>query len=110
MVHKINRLNQHILLDVESGCIHLVDELTFKIFDFIDFNDKTKSLKVLRNKFSRFGNSEVTERCEELFDIFERGELFSKIDYSGFENIVSNTAIKAACLHVAHECDLRCEC
>lgn len=42
MVHKINRLGQQILLDVESGCVHLVDGLTFEMFDFIDFSNKEK--------------------------------------------------------------------
>lgn len=59
-------------------------------------------------KFSNFDENEIINRFEELFNIFEKGELFSKLDYSGLKKAVSKTVIKAVCLHVAHDCNLRC--
>ena len=46
MIHKFKQGDDFILLDVNSGAVHVIDELTFKILD--DF-DGTNDAEILKN-------------------------------------------------------------
>ena len=48
MIHKFKQGDDFILLDVESGAVHLIDELTFKILDDFDGTNDEKILFELR--------------------------------------------------------------
>ena len=54
MIHKFKQGDDFILLDVNSGAVHLIDELTFKILD--DF-DGTNDAEIL-SKYSQADTAE----------------------------------------------------
>lgn len=109
MIHKFKLFDSYIVLDVESGCVHIVDELTFLMLDYVDFKNKEESLKIILEKFKEVEKDELIKRFDELFFLYEKGSLFFEFDYKKLKNVVGDSVIKALCLHVAHDCNLRCK-
>ena len=56
MIHKYKFNNTNFVLDINSGCVHVVDDICFDILDYIPnaFLDYTESyvIKKLENKYS----------------------------------------------------------
>ena len=111
MIHKYSLFGQFVVLDVESGCVHVMDELSFYMLDFIDFEGLNKkiNLDILFSKFASHSKASLLERYDSLYELYKNNMLFSKNEYSDVENLMANSHIKAVCLHVAHDCNLRCK-
>lgn len=110
MIHKYSLFGLFIVLDVESGCVHIVDELGFYMLDFVDFENLNRedNLNALFNKFSSRSANELIKRYDEFYDLYKEGMLFSKGECYPAEKLMSGGFVKAMCLHVAHDCNLRC--
>ena len=68
MIHKFKQGDDYILLDVNSGAVHIIDEVTFKILD--DF-DGTNDEEIL----SKYSSGDTAEILSELHELIEAGEL-----------------------------------
>ena len=101
--------NSNIILDVETGCVFVVDNLTYDMLDYLDFSNKEESLRKIFEVFSNHEKGEILERFEEIFSLYEKKLIFSSYDYSNVENLIKSSVVKAICLHVAHDCNLRCK-
>lgn len=101
MIHKFKQDDDFILLDVESGAVHLVDELTFKILD--DF-DGTNDEKIL----AKYPDDDTAEILDELHQLIDAGELFAP-EISEVPTFASRGVVKSLCLMVAQDCNLRCK-
>ena len=101
MIHKFKQGDDFILLDVNSGAVHIVDELTFKILD--DF-DGTNDAEIL----SKYPDADTAEILDELHQLIANGELFApEIDVP--LTFASRGVVKSLCLMVAQDCNLRCK-
>ncbi|MBR0260192.1 MAG: thioether cross-link-forming SCIFF peptide maturase [Selenomonadaceae bacterium] len=101
MIHKFKQGDDYILLDVNSGAVHIIDEVTFKILD--DF-DGTNDEEIL----SKYSSGDTAEILSELHELIEAGELFAgEIDVP--PTFASRGVIKSLCLMVAQDCNLRCK-
>lgn len=112
MVHVFHIKEKYMALDVNSGCVHVLDRLTYRILDYLCKEGKTPSDVTVEELASHLAD-EAREDLEEAFaDIAElhaEGILFSQDDYADIAiNMKRNSPIKAICLHVAHDCNLRC--
>jgi len=103
----MNGLN--IVLDVNSGAVHVVDDIVFEILDFYEGKNKNTSeiAKALEGKYSK---QSITEAIEEISELEKNDMLFSEDIY---EDIIPkiekrNPVVKALCLHIAHDCNLKC--
>jgi uncharacterized protein len=109
MIHcfKINGLN--IVLDVNSGATHVLDDLAYEIVRGLkpplDENCPEKIAQKLSQKFSK---DDILETYDEICSLYKRGLLFSK-DKVDFNKIKKPSVIKALCLNVSHDCNLRCK-
>lgn len=108
MIHKFKLFGKYIVLDVESGCVHILDKLSFEMLDLINFSNKKESLENILKHFKNMNSKEIENRLNELFSLYEEKMLFSSFDYKNYIENVKETKIKALCLHVAHDCNLRC--
>ncbi len=106
MVHKFNCLGEYIALDVVSGAVHSLDEKAYRLLDCFsedgEFNpEKAEELSLT--------GAEYDEALEELMSLKEQKLLFTKDIY---EEIAAHwnkqPVVKALCLHIAHDCNLRC--
>ncbi|WP_113803119.1 thioether cross-link-forming SCIFF peptide maturase [Garciella nitratireducens] len=109
MIHKFNINNMYMVLDINSGAVHLVDKITYDILDYYPEISKKESISKLQDKYQR---SEIEEVIQEIDRLIEDGLLFTKgLDISKWKEKLNNQekAIKAMCLHIAHDCNLRCK-
>ena len=56
-----------------------------------------------------FQQREIEETYEEIYELYKAGQLFSEDDYEQFRDMMVSSPIKAMCLHIAHDCNLRCK-
>lgn len=102
-LYKWNDLN--ILLDVNSGAIHLLDDLAFEFANLLikykgDFHRAMESCLV------SYKQEEIKEMFEELLIAYESGALFSEPDEIKVD--LTQMAVKALCLNIAHACNMKC--
>ncbi|MGN0636821.1 MAG: thioether cross-link-forming SCIFF peptide maturase [Huintestinicola sp.] len=110
MIHKYKLNGYNIVLDVHSGGVHIVDELTYDMLDNIapPFADECPANVI--EKLSRFYNREEIISCyEEVKELYNEKILFSEDDYEKFAKYSVASPIKAMCLLVTMDCNLRCE-
>ena len=110
MIHKYKFDNTNFVLDVNSGSVHVVDNICYDILDFVPntFFDYTESY-VTKKLSDKYSAESIKEAYSELFSLYEAGKLFSDDYY--FETIeegIPSSPIKAICLNVSHDCNLRC--
>ncbi len=99
----------NIALDVGSAGIYVLDDLTYEMLDFITIPMNKKCSDLIFSRFKDFDREDVQETYSQIYGLYKNGRLFSdEIDYEKFDNLVQNAKIKAMCLHVAHDCNLRC--
>lgn len=106
MIHKYFLNDNYIVLDVESGSVHIVDELTYDILE----DSQNLNTEELINKYSnKYDKSNIETALEEIEILKSEELLFS--EKSNYEEINYNPTniIKAMCLHVAHDCNLKCK-
>ncbi len=106
-VHKFKQQGLNIVIDVNSGAIHVVDDVVYDILNYFEDNNKELIYEKLKDKYSI---SEIDEGLSDINELIEKGLLFSK---DVFQDAVKRNEepsyIKALCLNVAHDCNLRCK-
>lgn len=110
MIHKYKLNGFNIVLDVHSGAVHIVDDLSYDLLDYINppLTD-TLSDEVLKKLSDRYSKQDIIESYAELKELYDNDVLFSNDEYEKFANMMVSAPVKAMCLHVAHDCNLRCK-
>lgn len=120
MIHQYKNNGYNIVLDVNSGSVHVVDDVVYDVLAMMDENAENKYGE---DNFRRIASAILEQYkdepiCEQdLRDIFsdlqemeENGTLFAKDVYQ--EGVIDfkkrQTVVKALCLHIAHDCNLAC--
>ena len=108
MVHQYKNNGYDIVLDVNSGAIHVVDDVTY---DFIALYEGHTREEIVNSLRERYPETEVEEALDEVQMLVDNEELFTKDTY---ENYIMDfkkrpTVVKALCLHIAHDCNLACQ-
>ena len=103
-IHKFEVNGEYILLDVNSGSVHVLDRVAYRMLDVFNGSNDTAVL----NEFApEFGAEIVSETLEELHELIDAGMLFSPV--VEIPPVFSAAPIvKSLCLHIAHDCNLRC--
>ncbi|NTW72085.1 MAG: 4Fe-4S cluster-binding domain-containing protein, partial [Eubacteriaceae bacterium] len=105
MIHKYNLRGYYILLDINSGSVFEIDNITYRILDFYPNMDKQYTVKILESEYKI---EDIEKAMSELDYLVSEGILFSDdIDFDDKLNVSED--IKAMCLHVSHDCNIRCE-
>jgi uncharacterized protein len=90
-------------LDVESGALHVLSEEAFRVLAYC-----------VSSKVDDLDTSDFCLENQQIFNelqkLKEAGQLFTPPVYTSIHNHMHNRKplIKALCLHMAHECNLRC--
>lgn len=106
MIHKFAMNGLNIVLDVNSGAVHVVDKVTYEVLDFY----KEKDINFIKENLTNFSSDEIEEAYKEILELEENGLLYSQdnyLDIEGFKN--REPVVKAMCLHIAHDCNLKCK-
>lgn len=107
VVHQYKNNGYNIVLDVNSGAIHVVDDVTY---DVISLYEEHSREEILNQLDSTYKKEEIEESCDEVQVLIDDGALFTEDEY---ENAITDfkrrpTVVKALCLHIAHDCNLAC--
>lgn len=105
MIHVMERQGRYLLLDVESGALHELDKVSYELAQLWE----TEGRNALPGAVAeRYDAALVQEALAELDALHEEGMLDSpEQKYLGFTD--NNMVVKSLCLHVTHDCNLRCE-
>lgn len=98
MIHSFQFQNHHILLDTESGAIHELDDAAYTVVRAIERGEDAFQAGVDADT--------VREILSDLDELKENGAYETATPTA--PQIVGGSAIKSMCLHVAHDCNLRC--
>lgn len=120
MIHQYISNGYHIVLDVNSGSVHVVDPLMYETIEFLsgkmkDMESpapipeelKKEAALLLKGRCEESESSEILSDVQELID---REELFVADVYKEYvlDFKKRKTVVKALCLHIAHDCNLAC--
>jgi len=97
----------NVLMDIYSGAVHAVDDVAYDIADLYPEMNADELAEKFADKYSR---EQIDEAVEELKELKDAGMLYTEDEYEGVLEQVKNRApvVKALCLHVAHDCNLKC--
>ena len=112
-VHTFTALGCRMAVDVNSGAVHVLDELTYDLLSGAGEGPLGEALPAgLAARLSRYSPEALEEGWRELRELQAQGLLFEKDDYVDPEAAMAlprAAVVKALCLHVAHDCNLRCK-
>ena len=95
----------NILLDVNSGAIHLLDSLACLLLqNIIDYQGNIKL--ALEQTLRFYPQEEVFDALNEFISLQSQGALFTQPDLPEFD--LASMKLKAICLNVAHACNMNC--
>ena len=110
MIHQYKNNGYNIVLDVCSGSVHVVDDITYDAIGLYETQDKDQVLIELAEKYPGTSREDLLEVLGEIEELKEQGLLYAEDIYKDYVIDVKNrtTIVKALCLHVAHDCNLAC--
>ena len=110
MIHKYKLGGFNIVLDVNSGGVHIVDELTYDMLDNVELLFEEKCPEKVIKKLSKYYSVDEIESCyNEIVELYNDQILFSEDDYEKYADYSVASPVKAMCLNIAHDCNLRCK-
>lgn len=108
MVHQYKNNGYNIVLDVNSGSVHVVDDLVYDMIALYETNSKEEIAEKLSETYSP---EDIREAYSEIEELVKAECLFTEDIYKDyiFDFKKRPTVVKALCLHIAHDCNLACK-
>ncbi|MDF3002983.1 MAG: scfB [Bacillota bacterium] len=107
MIHKYQYKDQSIVLDINSGAIHVVGDIIYDILDHYKERAAEEIYEILGSKYSR---ADLEEAMTDIAYLEENGMLYADDSQVTMDMLEGRGAvIKAMCLHVAHDCNMTCK-
>lgn len=108
-VHTFEMLGQYIAMDVASGAVHILDKLAYEVVRRLTppLSETCPAELYAELEATR---EEIDEAYAELYALYAEGMLFSEDDYEQIAALIDrHPPVKALCLHISHDCNLRCK-
>lgn len=107
MIHKFKLFDTNIVVDVNSGAVHVFDDVAYDVLDYYKKYDADSMLDKLSERYCK---NEILEAIHEIESLEKDGQLFLEDIYKEYiPTWQGRSVVKALCLHVAHDCNLRCK-
>lgn len=105
--------DMNIVLDIYSGAVHVVDDCMYDMLDYLlePFTAEARCPEFIVDELSKkYTEKEIYESYDEICELVKNGQLFTEDCYEEFaKNWNKQSVVKALCLHIAHDCNLRCK-
>lgn len=110
MIHKYSLNGCNIALDVNSGAVHIFDDLSYRMLGFFEDNIPTECEELSFISLKEYSKEDILSAFNELSALCNEGLLFSP-DYEikDLDKYIEDAPVKAMCIHIAHDCNLKCE-
>ena len=111
MIHRFSMKGVNILMDINSGSVHIVDDAAYALSAVVAPGMTEECPEdILRSLSDSFTEEQIRGAYQELYELEQSGYLFADDDYIDIAAAIPTGApIKALCLHVSHDCNLRCK-
>ena len=112
MVHTFICLGVPVAGDVNSGAVHVLDQAAYDVLSLLDAPMPDVCPQDIYERLPQHSADTVYEAWTELLRLQQEGLLFTEdsyIDPSTATLMQQDAPIKALCLHVSHDCNLRCQ-
>lgn len=121
MIHQYQNNGYNIVLDVNSGCVHVVDQMGYDVIAALNAIHPEQTASTIQTAKTReaikaqFENTyepeEIDTVLDDLAELTEAGQLFAPDTHEAcIQDVMKRkTVVKALCLHIAHDCNLACK-
>ena len=108
LIHKFKQGDNYFVLDVNTGAVHIVDELVYDLVHDNGMKSKEETINSLSNKYDK---ETIEEAYDEIMELVKEGMLYSEDKYEEIAHgsMDDRDYIKAVCLNIIHGCNLRCK-
>ncbi len=111
MVHQYKNNGYNIVLDVNSGAVHVVDDVTYDLIPLFEEHDLETIVARLKEQYSE---EDIREAYAEVQELKDSESLFTQDIYESYiedftKRKEEDNIVKAMCLHIAHDCNLACK-
>ncbi len=108
MIHQYKNNGYNIVLDVNSGAVHVVDDV---VYDVVAVYEKSSLDDIVKQLAGKYSEEDIREAYAEISELKEEGALFTEDIYEEYIDNFKNRehVVKALCLHIAHDCNLACK-
>lgn len=107
MIHKFSLFGTNIVMDVNSGAVHIFDDVAYEVLEHYENNSHERIVELFSTKYN---SEEIGEAIKDIDSLKAEGMLYSEDVYE--ETIAlwdQKPVVKALCLHICHDCNLRCK-
>lgn len=106
MIHRFKQNGMNIVMDVNSAILHVVDDMTYDVL--ADYNGTNR--EAVHNRLDgTYKASELDEDMDEIDELIKQKILFAPMVDNYQLAVSERPIIKALCLNIAHDCNLRCK-
>ena len=118
MIHQYKNNGYNIVLDVNSGSVHVVDDCVYDMVPLLEAIVKSGitgetaiEAVCMACENMPYSADEVREAVTELLELYDAGQLYTEDIYENYiiDFKKRETVVKALCLHIAHDCNLACQ-
>ncbi len=116
MIHCYQSNGYSIVMDVNSGAVHVVDDLVYQLVPLLEplvkeKKDRGEIMDFVKAQPLPYAEDEIAEAVEEILLLAQEGQLYTEDIYENYIDSFKNreTVVKALCLHIAHDCNLACK-
>lgn len=112
-------LGNNIVIDVNSGNVHVVDDVVFRILNFVNFENFTdfqnidsNSIDFLHKRLKTVDKKTLIDALKELALLEANQKIFTKDfirEYSEKSIVSPKVKLRSMCLSISHDCNFRCE-
>lgn len=109
MIHKYILNGYRIVLDTNSGAVHLFDAAPYDLLDYLEDSVPAQMPSAAKKALlKKYDAATLEDAYQELLQLQEMGQLFSSDDYEQFASMMKDAPVKSMCLNISHDCNLRC--
>ena len=121
MIHQYKNNGYDILMDINSGAVHVVEDV---VYDAVAVLAKTipelsepmplpeEAKREVREVLKvQYPSEDIEDALSDIQELIDAEELFTKDVYQNYvmDFKKRKTVVKALCLHIAHDCNLACQ-
>ena len=117
MIHLYKNNGYNIVMDVNSGSVHVVDDIVYDMVPLLESVYESASEENFVDEALKasaelsYTQEDKKEVSEAIYELAKAGQLYTKDVYENYIFDFKNrqTVVKALCLHIAHDCNLACK-
>ena len=109
LIHRFKQGKDYIILDINSGGVYSVDKIVYDMTGLLTPPLNEEMPADIKDKLTGYSEEELRECYAEIYGLYKEQVLFSEDEYRKYAEMSVKAPIKAMCLHVSHDCNLRCK-